>query len=162
MYNEYNNTSSARAMQPYKRVPKQVRVSDLANDSKKINEYLRFFEKNPNPSREQIQNHLKENDIWMSMLDNRINDCEHIIALNELAPADEELVHKAQEILSGTLGIRILLKRHRQECLYRMNNTKQPFDGIREYRVRTLKKEFGNVITIEDGKVVFHSDVEAC
>lgn len=157
MYNTYNATSTARKLPKREsRTPKVVRISNLKSDAKAIREYLKFFEKFPNATVWQIRKHLEENDVWMSLLDNRINDCEHIIALNALAAVDAKSVQKAHDLLSDALGTRIQLKRHRQECLYRMNNTSQPFDGPREYRVRTLQEEFGKTVIIEDNRVVFH------
>ncbi len=160
MYNELNNNDTREKQ--YKRERKPVRMSDLVNDAKEISEYIRFFEKNPKADKWQIHKHLLENDVLMSLLDNRINDCEHVIAMKGLAVVDEETVRKAHEILAETLELRIRLKRHRQECLDRIRDSKQPLDGDRKYYVRTLKKEFGNAITIEQGRAVFHTLKESC
>lgn len=158
MYNTYNSTSNAHALtrRDFRAEPKPVRRSNLATDTEQLNEYMGFFEKHPNPQKWQLKMHLKENDEWMRMLDGRINDCEHIIALANIAEVDEETVQKAHKLLAEALGLRIRMKGHRQEVLYRLNETEQPFSGKREYRMRTLQSTFGNTITIEDGAMVFH------
>ncbi|MBQ6105695.1 MAG: hypothetical protein IJL03_07085 [Lachnospiraceae bacterium] len=159
MYTIFNATSVARkedVVTTFRPEPKPVRESNLKNDAIEIEKYLRFLKKNPNPTAWQIRKHLKENDMWMSVLDNRINDCEHIIALATFADVDEETLKQAHEILTDALGTRMRLKGHRQECLYKLNNTSQPFEGLREYRVRTLHEPFGRVVTVENGAMVFH------
>lgn len=93
----------------------------------------------------------------MSELDNRINDCAHIIVIASFAEVDEKTLKQAYEILADALGTRLRLKSHRQECLYKLNNTSQPFEGLREYRVRTLHEPFGRVVTVENGAMIFHS-----
>lgn len=129
-------------------------ASHICGDAKKITEYLRFFDRNPSWNRMQLQKHIDECAFWMSLMDHRINDCEHVIALSSLAEPDPATVSKAHELLTEALSFRIQLKSHRQECLDKMRNKETVLDGEREYTVRTLHEAFGHVITIVDNRMV--------
>lgn len=152
----YSNESTARTM-PNRATVTRIKprpASHICGDAKKISEYLQFFDRNPNWNRLQLQKHIEECPHWMSMMDNRINDCEHIIALATISEAEESTVAKAHELLTEALGFRIRLKAHRQECLDKMRNRETVLDGRREYTVRTLHEAFGHIITIEDNRMV--------
>ena len=152
----YTKDSTARTMPKKKGLErlKERPVSHITGDAKKITEYLRFLEQNPNATRLQLQKHVDECGHWISMMDHRINDCEHFIALSTISETKPELVARAHELLTESLGFRIRLKAHRQECLDRLLNKETVLNGEREYHVRTLHEAFGHVITIENNLLV--------
>lgn len=154
----YNKTSTAKPLPKKKGLDriKPIRQFKPEQDGKAIEKYLNFFTLNPNWNRMQLQAHINECGDWMSLLDHCINDCEHYIALSTMSEADPATLKRAYEILTLTLGFRMRLKAHRQECLNKENCRETVLDGERKYVVRTLFEQFGHEITIDNNRMVVH------
>lgn len=150
----YNTESTASIQQKKLREIKKYPEFDLKKDPARIREFMRFFAQNPDWIRSQLQRHNEEIARWMSALDHSILDCEHVIALSQISEAEPERVQHAHDGLEVLLGLRILLKSHRQECLEKLDGKKTELIGERAYYVRVLHEDFGCAITIENNKMV--------
>lgn len=135
---------------------KKVCMVSTKEDAANIRKAIGWLDRHPNAAPGEIAKHIEDCKAYMQLLDNKIQDCEHVIALGSVAKCNRKEYETAVERLTETLGLRLEYKTHMQKCHDLLDKKEEKLLGPRCYHVRTLQDEFGQLITIEHNRVVFH------